>query len=95
MPAGEIRNKWIDSIKLHQKFSSNDEHTSYYAVCINHFEKSQIYGGVNLRLKPGAYPTIFPTNPNAPINDDFLEVEPIVEPNVDGNMLQTADDNEK
>lgn len=95
MPTGEIRNKWIDSIKLHQGFSSNDEHTSYYAVCSNHFEKSQIYGGVNLRLKSGAYPTIFPTNPNAPIIDDSLEVEPIVEPIENENMLQTADENEK
>lgn len=34
----------------------------YYSVCSDHFEHSQMYKGQNLRLKPGAYPTIFPQN---------------------------------
>lgn len=92
--SGELREKWIQSIESHQQFSSNDEHTLYYTVCSNHFERTEITGGVNRRLKPGVYPTLFPMNVvmNASMNDDLPELEQVTDYNINVELIK---ENEK
>lgn len=67
---GDIRDRWIESIKSHQSISPEDEKSLSYVVCSNHFHPSEMKGNPS-RLKPGTYPTLFPTLSNEySINDE-------------------------